>query len=137
MLNTIFYKHFRSMSEHKTCEAGVEYETLRGIPFESRPCFCKTGLEPNSGCELAEFPTAEEIAAEEAEWQRRFQDTALARRRIVEFLGGPWKRGMDGTQGVIDCPVCESQESLSFSRSGYNGHIHARCSTIGCVSWME
>ena len=45
---------------------------------------------------------------------------------------------------VIDASVvhiCESaeigKETLQFSRSGYNGHIHAKCSTDKCVAWME
>lgn len=36
-----------------------------------------------------------------------------------------------------DCPVCCESNVLQFTRSGYNGHIHAKCATDGCVSWME
>lgn len=60
-----------------------------------------------------------------------------AREAIVSHLGGPWKRGVKGEHGVIDCPVCGKKECLAFSRSGYNGHIHAKCGTEGCVAWME
>lgn len=38
--------------------------------------------------------------------------------------------------GQMPCPVC-SKGNLKYSRSGYNGHVHARCSTSGCVAWME
>jgi hypothetical protein len=38
--------------------------------------------------------------------------------------------------GSIRCPVCNDGK-LRYSRSSYNGHIHARCQTIGCVEWME
>jgi hypothetical protein len=39
-------------------------------------------------------------------------------------------------RGVMDCPVCGTGK-LHYSRAGYNGHVHARCETDGCVSWME
>jgi len=38
--------------------------------------------------------------------------------------------------GNMKCPVCETG-NLRYSRAAYNGHIHATCSTEGCVSWME
>jgi hypothetical protein len=38
--------------------------------------------------------------------------------------------------GVIDCPVCKTGK-LRYSRAGYNGHVHAGCTTDGCVGWME
>lgn len=136
MRSTVFCKHFRSMSEHTECNAGVAYESLKGIPFEKRPCFCKPGKEPNEGCSLMEIPTAEEQAAEEEEFRKLFARTYTARAAIVAHLGGPWKRGMAGSNGSIKCPVCNAG-MLSFSRSGYNGHIHASCATEGCVRWME
>lgn len=37
--------------------------------------------------------------------------------------------------GFIACPICES--SLFYRISSYNGHIHGRCSKVGCLSWME
>jgi hypothetical protein len=38
--------------------------------------------------------------------------------------------------GEMPCPVCGTGK-LRYSRSGYNGHVHARCSNDGCVAWME
>ena len=38
--------------------------------------------------------------------------------------------------GIIQCPICHTGQ-LSYSRSNYNGHVHARCSTPTCVAWME
>ena len=38
--------------------------------------------------------------------------------------------------GKMECPVCKTG-TLKYSRAGYNGHVHARCSTDGCVAWME
>jgi hypothetical protein len=38
--------------------------------------------------------------------------------------------------GKMDCPICKTGK-LRYSRAAYNGHVHASCSTDGCVSWME
>ncbi len=136
-MSTIFCNHYRAMSDHETCKAGVSYELFKGMPFENRPCFWRDGKSPNAGCSLMQMPTPEQLAAEEEESKKRIESLGKARKAIVESLGGPWKRGMMGVSGKIDCPICGGSLSLRFSRSGYNGHIHAACATEGCVSWME
>lgn len=130
-------KYYRGMHEKKTCEAGVVFKELPGYGangfFDNAPCFGPNG----SKCDKAEYPTAEEMAAHEADMQARFERIGKARNAIVEHLGGPWKRGTPGASGKIDCPACGGKETLAFSRAGYNGHIHAACATEDCVSWME
>lgn len=129
-------KHYRGMHRKDTCEAGVRFDSLPHVGTRlfhgTCPCF-----GPRGGCDKAEYPTAEEMAAEDAEIAKRFEAMGKAREAIVNSLGGPWKRGTPGAKGAIDCPVCGEKQSLRFLRSGYNGHIHAQCNTQGCVSWME
>ncbi len=130
--------HYRGMHESKACEAGVRFQELptygeKGF-MDRCPCF---GPQAVSICDKARYPTKEELASREAEIQKRFEGVIVARQAIVESLGGPWKRGVEGSNGVIDCPVCSAGKSLQFRRAGYNGHIHARCKTDDCVSWME
>lgn len=134
---TIFCKHFRSMGANDTCNAGVEYATFRDLPHGRKPCFCRNGESPPGGCELAVFPTAEEIAAEDAEHAKIIIESMLARDAIVAHCGGPWKRGMPSASGAIDCPICSGIGTLRYSRAGVNGHIHAACATDNCVAWME
>jgi hypothetical protein len=131
-----FCKHYRAMFEHSTCEAGVAYDTFKGMDFKARPCFRDNTEKPRPGCELAAWQTPEEIAEYERWLNERIANIGKARLAIVDHLGGPWKKGTAGGAGKIKCPCCESGE-LQFSRAGYNGHIHARCSTDKCVSWME
>lgn len=134
---TIFCKHYRAMSEHDTCSAGVAYSSFDGLKFDERPCFMRgRDRKVCGGCDKAEFPTKEEIEAEEREIMERYARTLVVRAAIVEHLGGPWKRGTKGSAGSISCPVCDGG-CVNFTRSGYNGHVHAKCSTEGCVSWME
>lgn len=131
---TTFCKHYRGMHEKETCEAGVNFKSFN-LPINKMPCF-KRGDEVCGGCDKQQFPTPEEEAEEERMIADRCANIGTARKAIVEACGGPWKKGMGGQGGKIKCPVC-ADGTLAFSRSGYNGHIHAACSTDGCVSWME
>lgn len=135
MRATEFCKHYRAMLDHKTCEKGVAYDDFKGLKFEQRPCFERRGVAP-PGCPLAEFPTEAERAERDRRDAKMFANMSVARQAIVDHLGGPWKRGMAGSAGEIKCPACDGG-TLRFTRSGYNGHIHAACSTDGCVGWME
>ena len=129
-------KNYRGMRRNDACEAGVRFDSLPNHGTRdfmgSCPCF-----GPRSGCDLAAYPTAEELAEEDARINKRFEQINKARLAIVEQLGGPWKLGTPGASGMIDCPICSGHDTLRFSRSGYNGHIHAECITEGCVRWME
>ncbi len=129
-----FCKHYRAMSENTTCKLGVSYGQFKG-KSDLCPCFRQQSTQPLP-CELAEYLTPEEAAAEDKWLQERFANMSKARQAIVDELGGPWKRGVLGGSGAIDCPVCGTG-ALRFSRSGYNGHIHAACTTETCVRWME
>lgn len=133
-----FCNHYRAMSQHATCEAGVSYEQFKGKPHSDVPCFFEgePPTEKSPLCELALYPTPEQLAERDAEIKKRFEGMVKARKAIVDYLGGPWKRGMGGSAGSILCPVCGSG-TLRFTRSSYNGHIHAACSSQDCVSWME
>lgn len=128
--------HYRGMHEKTECEAGVSFASLPLYGtrefMDACPCF-----GPCGGCEKAEYPTDEEIKENERLLAVRFENITKARAAIVAACGGPWKRGMHGHIGLIDCPVCNGYKTLRFSRAGYNGHIHAACETEDCVNWME
>lgn len=54
-------KHYRAMSDHDTCKAGVAYKTVHVGTTFMYPCF-----EPAlQNCPLQDWPTPEERAAEE------------------------------------------------------------------------
>ncbi len=134
-----FCKHYRGMHEKTSCEAGVAFATLEHygtkLFMASCPCF---GPEQTGVCDHKTYRTAEEAAAEAAETAARMKRIGKARAAIVKHLGGPWRqRGTGGGEGQITCPVCGQADALMFSRASYNGHIHARCKTAGCVSLME
>jgi len=135
---TIFCKHYRAMAEHDTCKAGVAYSDFRGVPYEKRPCFWRS-KNPRPEiilCQLMVFPSAEEIQKRDEEMAKRFENMIIARVAIEEHIGHPWKKGKATAIGKIECPVCKTGK-LNYSRAGYNGHIHAKCSTPDCVCWIE
>ena len=124
-------KHYSGMHGKTHCDAGVLYSIFKGKKHEEIPCWEQ--LE-NPCCDKAEYQNAEEIDAEVKAFTERIEKLGTARQAIVAHLG-PWKRGV-GKSGKILCPVCTTG-TLVFSRAGINGHIHAGCSTDGCVRWME
>jgi len=133
----IWCNHYLARHASEKCAAGIEYSRWQDKPIDEWPCFRKEGQAPCASCEKAQFPTREELEAEEREIKERTTRMGLARAAIVAYLGGPWKRGVGGVTGSMDCPVCGAAGALQFSRAGYNGHIHAGCKTKNCVAWME
>lgn len=136
----MFCKHYTGTAYGKECRAGVPYDTFAGQPPEKFPCVAQARREtPHDGslCSKCEMPTEEELDAEDREIKVMFENSMKARAAIVDHIGGPWRRGDKSVSGAINCPVCSGKDSLRFSRAGYNGHVHASCTTAGCVQWME
>lgn len=150
-------RHFNGV-QHDKCEAGVCYETLEASGLlPCLPWHCDSG-KPVAKCDKYATYTAEEIAQQERELERSLNGTIVARKAIVDELN---RRNVAADKTVVakphhdpefsetgcqspyvagacamPCPVCKSG-TLRYSRAACNGHIHARCSTEGCVSWME
>jgi hypothetical protein len=132
-----FCKHYTGdVYRRKACAAGVEVRARVGGPDEGwlarMPCQPGSSLAskaPAFVCEHYAEPTAAEIAAEKAEHEASFARIMKARQAIVAAGAKP------RTQGTLACPVCE-KGALRWSMAS-NGHVHASCSTLGCVAWME
>lgn len=127
--------HFRDAGRHDTCEVGVPYDTFRDTPFATRPCFLtETGESKPDAlvCDQLRRPTPEEIALHK-EWL----DGRWAKMATVTVGIAPWREAHKGQSAseVVECPACKGRLHLSIA--AYNGHVHGRCETEGCVSWME
>ena len=60
----------------------------------------------------------------------------VVRDAIVDDIAAHDATGSD-CAGVIDCPAC-AEGRVAYTYAGTaNGHVSARCSTQGCVQWME
>ena len=122
--------HFNGTTNAR-CKAGVSYfgviDHARSYPEERFPCF----REGPVTCDKLRFPTQEEAEEKGRIAEERSAQFSRALGAVIEHAGG-----RKGIKGALPCPCCEGGE-LSYSVAGNNGHIHARCSTQGCVQWMQ
>lgn len=135
-------RHFNG-TQHDCCEAGMNYRQLAGteIGWGLRlPC----GLTLPAGKEPVEQVTCDKRAIysrEEAEQRadahmKRMDDLRWALSACADDAKAHgFKKGRGG-YGEVACPVCTTGR-LQYSVAGYNGHMHGRCSTPTCMSWMQ
>lgn len=121
--------HFNGI-QNEACKAGIAYDSF---PKPGLPCmkdFCKGQV-----CDNLRFPTPEEVAAAEAARETSYKRFELAYAAVREDAKKRGLRKGNGGAGNATCPNC--QGTLSYSVASYNGHVHCRCSTEGCVWWMQ
>lgn len=118
-------KHFTGV-QNKTCKVGVDYESVSPIP-----CIDKY-RKGDCNCDKYEEPTQREIDEWDAYIEQRMEMHRKVGPVVVEI-----KRQHKGESwsGVVDCPCCGGK--LHVSHSGYNAHVHGKCETDECLSWME
>ena len=131
----------------EVCEAGVKLADVTPRHGEQGwglrvPCVrelrkgstLKMDAAEQGTCDKYAEPTAEELAeyeaAMEAAMQRQILVGHVVRQVKQEHKGTNWR-------GVVDCPACGGKETLHMTHAACNGHVHGRCETAGCVSWME
>lgn len=122
--------HFNGV-QNEHCRAGVAYESFErpGIP-------CMTDFCKGQVCAQRHFPTPEEVQEMIAADEAAFERTSKAISAVAKDAKSKGLKKRSGGQSSIPCPVCETG-TLAYSVSGYNGHIHGRCDTPGCVWWMQ
>lgn len=117
------------------CAAGV---CLRAItaPMEGSglrvPCRFIQGGTPVT-CDKFTPTPIEQCRAKDEAWEAQWK-----RMTLVLPVVGDIKKEHKGTNwsGVIDCPTgCGGQ--LGLTHAACNGHVWGKCSTEGCVAWME
>lgn len=124
-------KHWHG-SVNDVCKAGVNWQEVTGGPQLGimRRCPC-INTEHAAKCDLHALPTPEELAAEEAEWERILAQHVAERPHWEKIR----RENPRGSSGVCKCPRCggECQWSIAFT----NGHMHVRCRTDDCIAFME
>lgn len=128
-----------------TCKEGVNYRKLVGGTIDGwvtrLPCMPMElrGEGQKAVCPKFRAPTPEEIAAD-----KRETDEAV-KKMMVAYTGKvrEWREAQKWSKknpvsatGKVSCEACGTGE-IHLSMSGYNGHIWGKCTTDGCVSWME
>jgi len=154
--------HFTGLRERESCcKAGINYSEAfdinkPGILFrlpciqyqtvaaDGKSTYIKSG-EPSmrkeidrrgeamSPCTHFREPTSEEVEAD-----RRESDAFMNRTIVALKVASKWRvkpNPAEDRRDVVECPICKGK--LHLSQSAYNGHVHGKCETDGCVSWME
>ena len=80
--------------------------------------------------------TQEESEAREAQIDAAIAKMTLAVPAAKEDAKKNGFRKGNGGAGSVPCPICQTGQ-LRYSVAGYNGHMHAACTTPNCMSWME
>lgn len=129
--------HFSGINgENSACRAGVIYATVRGekIPgLAGYPCFREGEAVP---CDKRRFPTREEVDANVAERKAYWNQLKLGIGAAADDAKKHGFKKGNGGCGSLPCPVCKTG-TLRYSVANCNGHMHGRCSTNGCVAWMQ
>lgn len=115
--------------QYPTCKAGVDYHAF-DQRHDQMPCLGENG-EAKARCDKYSGFTTEEIDAAKAETNARFQRVGMIRKAIMAEHKATGSNG-----GELACPACKTG-TVQWTRARSNGHVHARCSTPGCASWME
>jgi hypothetical protein len=114
-------------SGKSVCAAGEPHCDVKGL---NRPGIQGHLLDPHP---CAKWQRASLESA--IEWHESVE-ASIKRMTVVGPVVAAWRnKPPRGKQEVIECPACSGR--LHLSQSAYNGHVHGRCETPGCVDWME
>lgn len=131
-----YCQHYYSRGLDKKCEAGQDIKNIQCVPVGLRgmkwgPCIEGHALEnPQSYCACWVRRTREMGEARADGIEKMMQKMALVDPVVSEWRKKPW-----GKAEIIECPACKGR--LHLSQASSNGHVHGKCMTEGCVSWME
>lgn len=130
-------KHFTGI-QHDCCAAGVNYEQLIENGKYKIPCIKATvgiGRDP-AICEKFQAMTRNEAEKSADEDLAQEQKTMLAMRAAHEDAKRKGFGKGHGGHDSFPCPTgCGGH--LYYRVASINGHMHAKCETSNCVSWME
>jgi len=124
-------RHFTGIL-HKTCELGIEYDSLKDRSADSGYKLICCEADSRLPCASFQPYTAKEISEQDRIAAERLNFLLAAMTKIKEKEGN--RRGVRGT---IDCPQCGGTETLHYTISAYNGHVCGKCETEGCLGWMQ
>jgi len=128
-------KYFNGITpRNELCGGGLNIRAVTGGDGFgwARRMPCMKNNEGDITCELYTEPTNEEIEKEESEMKEAMDRMLKAMPFISEL-----KQEFDGVggSGTHPCPVCNN--TLHFTVSACNNHVHGCCETDDCLKWME
>jgi hypothetical protein len=122
------------------CKAGVNVRQLVGgsdFGWATRlPCLAMDEKGCEVTCSSRKFTTREEAEATLKAQDESFVKVSKCLKAAHEHAKDAGLGQGSGGRGELPCPA-ECGGTLRYSVAAVNGHMHAACSTKGCVSWME
>lgn len=119
------------------CQAGVKYDDFANRDLLI-PCLnvvpLPTAKRPMGTCDKRECYTEADMDARDAKIEASHARHRKAAPVITQIRAANKGRSASGT---IPCPACDGKGTLHWRISGYNGHMAGRCTTAGCLNWME
>lgn len=126
-------------SKHDHCALGCgASETMAKARASGQPSMTPCIGGHKASDPLALCPKWERRSLEHAENRADAIEESMGRMTVVMPVVSKWRvkpKPASDRREVIECPKCKGRLHLYQSR--YNGHVHGRCETEGCVSWME
>lgn len=115
-----------------SCKCGVVYDDQ----FPDKPIPCWQGRGKTDGEQRKLCHRWLRNTREQGEARADRIEIVMKRLRIVGPVVAEWRnKSPKGKQEIIECPVCKGR--LHLSQAACNGHVHAKCETDDCVSFME
>jgi hypothetical protein len=125
-------KHFRGI-QHDTCSDNRDWRAITGGDMigvaQRMPCIKRN--PDQMICDFYAEPTEKEIEEDNAWIDKAIQNIKIAMPLISKIK----EEYPDGGIGTKDCPVCG--DKFHFSVAACNGHVHGKCETDDCLSFME
>jgi hypothetical protein len=137
-------RHFNG-TRNTQCKAGVTYDEIsrkatEGLTGSMLRLPCHRAVEAEYPCPHLSRLSDEEVAAED-EKLRKYVDEIVPKMQTVRaaIIAQLTERGQlkQSVTGAIVCPACNAGTVRYTYAGSYNRHIHAQCSTEGCVQWLE
>lgn len=132
-------RHYSGCINEK-CDAGVVYDEVKEAPSLGKPmrlpCFVEGRFSgPDLPCVSRSIPNEEEALAIATErCDKAYRNAEAVGKAKEDALAKGFKKGSAG-RGEVPCIICNGK--IRYTVAGLNGHMHAHCTTKGCVSWME
>jgi hypothetical protein len=133
-----YCQHYgRGKGADMICKAGMDLKTMQRVATEPKgikwgPCIEGHTLpDPKAIC-----PHWIRRTREMGEKRAANIERTLKQMELVTPVVNEWRKKQPiGKRETIECPACKGR--LHLSQAAYNGHVHAKCETEGCVAWME
>lgn len=157
----IHYTGLRFEKEGRFCRAGVNYDItfdaktpgmfcrMPCVEFIERPkhgqgTYVRPGeesiLEPvdRRGHQVIPCSHRKEPTDEQVEESCRESEKLLQKMVSGLNIAADWRiepKPLEDRREIVECPACKGK--LHLFQSSYNGHVHGKCETKDCLSWME